>query len=132
MLGKRSSIMIFIRDLPANLTPKELKAFVLTGVRAAPAGFAAGKGTIASCTILRMSDPKSGAEEYHGLVEVQPAKAAIHAISELNGRAQRTEAGGSPLPSPLGAARSHLPKHDHDPPTGRRRRGGRSAAQPED
>jgi hypothetical protein len=81
MLGKRSSIMIFIRDLPANLTPKELKAFVLAGVRAAPAGSSAIKGTIASCTILRMSDPKSGSEEYHGPVEVQPAKAAIHAIS---------------------------------------------------
>ena len=86
MLGKRSSIMIFIRDLPANLTPKELKAFVLAGVQAARARSAAIRGTVASCTILRMSDPKSGVEEYHGLVEVQPAKAAIHAISELNGR----------------------------------------------
>jgi hypothetical protein len=89
MLGKRSSIMIFIRDLPGSLTPKELKAFVLAGVQAARARSAAIRGTVASCTILRMSDPKSGVEEYHGLVEVQPAKAAIHAISELNGRELR-------------------------------------------
>jgi hypothetical protein len=89
MLGRRNSLMIFIRGLPVALTKKELKGFVLAGVQAAPARSAAIKATVSSCTTLRMTDPKSGAEEYHGLVEIQPAKAAIHAISQLNGRELR-------------------------------------------
>jgi hypothetical protein len=78
--------MIFVRGLPENLTPKELKAFVLAEVHAAQGRAAKIRGSVSSCTILRMSDPHSGAEEYHGLVEVQPAKAAMQAIAQLNGR----------------------------------------------
>jgi hypothetical protein len=86
MLGKRGSVMLFLRGLPENLTQKELKAFILPAIRKGSGRSIGPKAAVSSCTILRMADPMSGTVEFHGLVEIQPAKVAMHAIVELNGR----------------------------------------------
>jgi hypothetical protein len=44
------------------------------------------KAVVSNCSILRITDPLTAASEYHGLIEIQPAKAAMRAIDELNGR----------------------------------------------
>ena len=86
MLGKRGSMMLFLRGLPENLTRKELKAFIQSAVKSAGNRSFSFKATVCTCTILRITDRSNGTVEHHGLVEVQPAKAAMQAIEELNGK----------------------------------------------
>lgn len=86
MLGKRGSMMIFLRGLPDGLTRKELKSFILRAVKPPHMRSFFLKAAVTSCTILRITDHSNGATEHHGLVEIQPAKAAIRAIDELNGK----------------------------------------------
>jgi RNA recognition motif-containing protein len=86
MLGKRSALMVFFRGLPENTTRKELRQFVIPAIKNTPERHLALKGSVLSCTVLRLTDPASGAREFHGLVEIQPAKAALHAIALLNGQ----------------------------------------------
>lgn len=86
MLGKRGSMMLFLPGLPQHLTRKELKAFVQAGLKSPEDRPFSVKANVCACTILRITDQCDGNIEHHGLVEVQPAKAAIRAIDELNGR----------------------------------------------
>lgn len=86
MLGKRGSMMLFLRGLPENLTRKELKAFIQSAVESADNRSFYFKVTVCTCTILRITDQSNGSVEHHGLVEIQPAKAAMQAIEVLNGK----------------------------------------------
>lgn len=86
LLGKRGSVLLFLRGLPHDLTCRELKSFVQAAVRDPnPRAFTV-TAAVCDCSILRLTDRTTGISELHGLVEVQPAKAAIRAIEELNGR----------------------------------------------
>ena len=86
MLGKRGSIILFLRGLPQSLTRRELKSFVQTTLReTGPRPFSL-KAAICNCSIVRITDPADGSSELHGMVEVQPATAAMRAIDQLNGR----------------------------------------------
>lgn len=85
MLGKRGSMMVFLRGLPEGLKRKELKAFVQASVRSRDDHSFYLKAKVCNCAILRITDRSNGDVEHHGLVEVQPARAAIRAIDELNG-----------------------------------------------
>jgi len=86
MLGKRGSMMLFLRGLPENLTRKELKAFVQESLKNRSNRSFASKAHVCACSILRLTDRTSGSVEHHGLVEVQPARAAMQAIKDLNGK----------------------------------------------
>ena len=86
MLGKRGSVMLFVRGLPKDVTRKELKTFIQGTVKEVDNRPFSLKATVCNCSILRITDPDGGTDEYHGLVEVQPAKAAIEAIDILNRR----------------------------------------------
>jgi hypothetical protein len=86
MLGKRGTVMLFLRGLPEDLTRKELKSFVQAAVRE-PRGLGFSlKTAVCNCSIVRITEPASGHSEIHGLVEVQPATAAVRAIEQLNGQ----------------------------------------------
>lgn len=87
MLGKRGTVMLFVRGLPADLTRKELKAFVQGAVRDSGGRSFTLRAAVSNCSIVRITDPSSGVSEVHGLVEVQPATAAVRAIEQLNGQA---------------------------------------------
>lgn len=89
MLGKRGSIMLFLRGLPEGLKRKDLKTFIQAVLKSADNRPFYSKATVSTCTILKITDQSNGTVEHHGLVEVQPAKAAIQAIETLNGKGLR-------------------------------------------
>lgn len=93
MLGKRGSVMLFLSRLPHGVTRKELKAFVQSALHGDTRLPFARTTAVCNCSILRITDPTNGSSELHGLVEVQPAKAAMQAIEELNGK----ELKGTPI-----------------------------------
>jgi hypothetical protein len=89
MGGKNGSVMLFLRNLPPNVSRRDLKAFVVTqlhqaGIRGTPL-----RHLCANCSILRIVDPDLDTVEYHGLIEVQPARIAMRAIQVLNGKRLR-------------------------------------------
>lgn len=93
MGGKNGSVMLFVRNLPYSVSRRDLKQFIqrelrVAGIRGLPL-----MSTCTSCNILRITDPATGTREYHGLVEMQPARIALQAISVLNGK----EIAGTPI-----------------------------------
>lgn len=86
MSGKNGSVILFLRNLPDNVTNKRLKQFVQqelkrAGVRGLPL-----RSPCSNCSILRITDPARGTEEYHGLLEIQPSRIAMQAMEVLNGK----------------------------------------------
>jgi RNA recognition motif-containing protein len=93
MSGKNGSIMLFVRNLPTSVTRRDLRQFIQrelkqAGIRGLPL-----MSTCTSCCILQITDPATGSREYHGLVEMQPARIALQAIAILNGK----EIAGTPM-----------------------------------
>jgi hypothetical protein len=86
MLGKRGSVMLFLRKIPEGVTRKELKAFIRSAVKELDNRPISLTKAVCNCTVLCISDLENGSREYHGLVEVQPAKAAMCAIKALDGK----------------------------------------------
>lgn len=92
MLKKRSPIMYLLPQLPSDVTARELRLFVESGLNQGKR--LSLKHSVADCSILRVVDPSSGAAEYHGMVEVNPDKDVLDAIDLLNGleiRGQKIE-----------------------------------------
>jgi hypothetical protein len=86
MSGKSGSIVLFVRHLPRNVSRRDLKAFVHSELRRVGV-----RGTLllhlcSDCRILRVTDTAKGSQQYHGLVEIQPAGLALQAIDLLNGK----------------------------------------------
>jgi RNA recognition motif-containing protein len=109
MLGKRGSVMLFLRGLPLEVTRKEIKAFVQGAIRGSDRRSFALKAAVCNCSILRITDPATGDSQLHGLVEVQPARAAMLAIEELNGK-------------PLNGVRVEVRRYHHRSPLRDRRK----------
>lgn len=86
MLGKRGSVLLFLRGLPQDLSKKEFKGFVQAAVQETADRPRILKAAVGKCSILRITDPSNGAWELHGLVEVHPATAGMRAIERLNGQ----------------------------------------------
>jgi hypothetical protein len=93
MGGKNGSIMLFLRNLPPNVSRRDLKTFVLAELRKAGVRGNPLLHLCANCSILRIVDPDRDTVEFHGLVEVQPARIAMQAIDVLNGKCL----GGTPI-----------------------------------
>ena len=78
--------MLFLRSLPEGMTCKELKSIIRTTIRrsiARPLWLAT---PVRDCSIFSITDPENGSREFHGLVEIQPAKLAAEAMEALRGR----------------------------------------------
>lgn len=93
MSGKNGAVMLFVRNLPSSITRRDLKHFIQRELRKAGIRGFPLLSTCTNCSILRITDPATGKREYHGLVEMQPARIALQAISVLNGK----EINGTPM-----------------------------------
>ncbi|HYN78094.1 MAG TPA: RNA-binding protein [Lamprocystis sp. (in: g-proteobacteria)] len=85
MSGKHGTVALFLSPLPPNFTRRDLKAFLCrelrkVGVRGIPLF-----RLCTNCSILRITDRAAGTVEYHGLVEVRPARVAMQAVQLING-----------------------------------------------
>ena len=93
MTGKNHAVMLVVTGLSDGVTRKELKSIFRHLIKSSWRARWSGQGLIRSCDIVRITDRDTGKVEYHGLVELQPAKLALRAIRELSG----TEIGGKPV-----------------------------------
>jgi len=77
---------IFVRRIPEGVSRRELTRFVDKATssfwRRLP--FVT-HPQVEKCEILRIEDLETHSVEYHGLISVQPAKAALSLINRLNG-----------------------------------------------
>jgi RNA recognition motif-containing protein len=86
MGGKNGSVVLFLRNLPYNVTRRDLKLFIQTELRKAGIRGNPLLNLCSNCSILKITDPAAATHEYHGLVEIQPARIALLAIGALNGK----------------------------------------------
>jgi RNA recognition motif-containing protein len=85
MLGKNSSVVLFIKGLPESTTKSDIRS-LFQRLKNRHWGLPlTGKSALCSCDILRITNPISKSVEYHAMVEIHPAKLALRAIRELNG-----------------------------------------------
>ncbi|WP_295429455.1 RNA-binding protein [uncultured Thiodictyon sp.] len=87
MGGKTGSVVLFLRNLPPNTSRKDLREFVQGALREAGVRTLPFVSVCANASIMRIADLAAGTTEYHGLIEVRPARLAMLAIRVLNGRA---------------------------------------------
>ena len=78
--------MLFVRRLPQDLSRKALRVLIQGAIRDPGRHAFSMRASVCGCSILRITDSASGDSEVHGLVEVQPAKAAMRVIEALNGK----------------------------------------------
>lgn len=76
-------MIIFIRNIPPITKLSELESFVDSGLKRS---FFSPAGIITKTEILALKDKRTQLIEYHGLVYVEPDKAAQQAIKRLNGK----------------------------------------------
>jgi hypothetical protein len=89
LLGKRGSVMLFLRGLPQDLTSRELKSYVQAAVRDPNPRAFAFTTAVGKCSILRLTDRTTGASE------LRPGGVpARHSSDARHRRAQRQEAKG--------------------------------------
>jgi hypothetical protein len=89
MFDKTGSLPLSIVNLPPQVSRKDLKAHVQgvideldnTRLRLTPA--------ICTCSILRLTNPTTGAITHQGLISVQPAKLALRLIGALQNKPLR-------------------------------------------
>jgi hypothetical protein len=77
-------VLVFIRLLPESVTQNELRRFVSNGLRSRWLIAFPVSGKIRSVEIRKFTNGTSRSVEYHGIVDIEPAKAAVKAIRKLN------------------------------------------------
>ncbi|MCP3665065.1 MAG: RNA-binding protein [Gammaproteobacteria bacterium] len=77
---------VFIRYIPEKTSRKELNDFIHKGLRSGwmrlPMNI---RGTVKRCEIMRIDDKDGKTTEFHGMVEIEPAKSGMKAIQRLDG-----------------------------------------------
>jgi len=76
-------MILFLRNIPAQTRISDIAEFVTPALRG---GWFKRRGTIIKTEILTLHDKRVNAYEFHGLVEIEPERAAQLAIKKLNGR----------------------------------------------
>lgn len=78
---------VFLRQIPKGCTRKELGKFISKGLKPSWMFFPFPSYAKAKrCEILQIFNPETKTTEYHGLVQIDPSKAALPVIERLNGR----------------------------------------------
>ena len=79
-----------LRQIPKGVTRGELGRFVSKGLKPSWMYFlSSSHAKVKRCEILQISNPETETVEYHGLVQIDPSKAALPVIDRLNGRILR-------------------------------------------
>ena len=77
---------IFIRRLPEATTRHDIIKFVSDALMPRWKLFGSKPiGTLNKCSILQITDPHPGNIEFHGLLKIEPATAALEVIKRING-----------------------------------------------
>lgn len=77
-------VLVFIRLLPEAVTQSDLRKFVRNAIRPSWLNPFAPQSRIHSTEIRKLSNHATLSVEYHGVVEIESAKAAVAAINKLN------------------------------------------------
>jgi hypothetical protein len=77
-------VLIFIRLLPEAVTQGELRRFVEKAINSRWRSLLATRSKIHKAEIRKLVNQTTGSVEYHGLVDIEPAKRALAAIHKLN------------------------------------------------
>ena len=86
-------MLIFFRLIPDSITEKDLRRFVRNALCSPWRRLFRRWGNIRSIRIIKITNQETFSIEYHGLVDVEPARLAESAINKLD----RTELGGRPV-----------------------------------
>ena len=86
-LGKRIRMWVFLRQIPKGTTRDELGRFVSKGLKPSWMLFQLfQQAKVKRCEVLQIFNTDTRSTEYHGLVLIDPSKAALPVIERLNGR----------------------------------------------
>lgn len=77
-------MLVFIRMLPESATLTDLAQLVDRSMQRPWSGLFRNRGNYDKLRILKITDRDKGSTEYHGLLEIEPAEAALAAIRRLN------------------------------------------------
>jgi hypothetical protein len=77
---------MFIRKIGDHVTKGHLVEFVAQALRPIWILPLRETGQLTNCAILHIRDPESSTSDLHGLAEIDPESAAVHAVMRLNGR----------------------------------------------
>ena len=77
-------MLVFIRLLPMSVTQHDLRKFLGKALRPSWRNLFFTRGTVRSTEIRKFSNHANDSVEYHGIVEIEPAKGAVRAIRKLN------------------------------------------------
>lgn len=76
---------IFIGGLWPHATRHELQKLVNKSLRRPWYMFNAARGTMVNCSLMQMTDKKSGSIEYNGVIEVDPTRLGWELVQALDG-----------------------------------------------
>jgi hypothetical protein len=78
---------VFVRQIPNTVSRATLVRFINQGLKR-PWYFPFGKrdGEIARHDVIRITNPDTGTTEFHAMIDIQPAKAAVRVIRQLNAK----------------------------------------------
>ena len=77
-------MLVFIRMLPESVTVDDLAQLVDKAMQRPWSGLFRNRGSYSKLQILQITDQHKKSSEFHGLVEIEPAEAALDAIKRLN------------------------------------------------
>jgi len=86
MATNKASLVLILPSLPASVNCKTIRRIVRDGLADCGYGSLARLLAVTRCTVLTVTDPANGRREYHGFVQVKPAKAAMDVIEALSGK----------------------------------------------
>jgi len=77
-------MLIFVRLLPEAVTQGELRRFVERAIHSPWRSLFFSRSKIRMAEIRKLVNRATGSVEYHGLVDIEPARGAVTAIRRLN------------------------------------------------
>lgn len=77
-------MLVFIRLLPESVTQSDLRKFVGRTIRSSWLHWLLPQARIHSTEIRKFTNEQTRSIEYHAVVDIEPAKAAMAAIRKLN------------------------------------------------
>lgn len=97
-------MIIFLKGIPATTTLNDLLEFIRPAIKG---GWFGQSGRVLGVNIFELQDTRFKAQEFHGLVSVEPDAVAVRAIKRLKGRRFKGK---------LVVVRQYFPRDGHNDP----------------